>query len=334
MELAGGSGPPFLEVDRIISFCGLHTTQVAGRSVLVLGTMRFRDAVELYDAADGSPINSIDVGSRETNYGNLRTLLLPYPEQPLLLGGFSYRPIHVWQIPDGEVVAQWKAPGPWEAATVHEQGSVTTVAMAVEGTVRQLDAFTGREAGERLHAREGKSLFRRNTSELWSVASSGPYLLAGSSSGDVWQWDAGSGDVVAVWKEAHSGPVLRMTAHEVAGRPVLATMGSDQAVRVWDVSDGTQLGEDVWLSFDMPRPAFAAGGRLLIAGDHELKQVDVLTGERGPVLARWEQPNPERTEFDYAIEEIAVGDMAGVEVVFAASTAAVWRLDAATGEPV
>lgn len=158
--------------------------------------------------------------------------------------------------------------------------------------------------------------------------------VAGSESGDVWQWDAGSGDLAAVWRGAYSGPVLRMNSYEIGGRAVLVTMGSDQAVRVWDVATGSRLGADLWLSDDMPRMAAASGGRLLVGGDYEIKQLDILTGQRGPVLARWEQPGAERTEFDAAIEEICTGDAAGTEMLFVASYGEVWRLDAATGHVV
>jgi hypothetical protein len=334
MKLSGYSGRPFLEVDPIIWLCGLHATQASDQSVLVLAAMRYRDTLEFYDAVDGSPIRSVDIGSRETNSGKLRTLLFQHGEQRLLLGGFEYQPVRLWQVPDGEVVAQWKAPATWKAAAVQNRGQVTVAALAVEGTVRQLDAFTGREVGERLHARERRSLLRRNTSELWCVASVGGQVLAGSSDGDVWQWDAGSGDLVAVWRGAHDGPIVAMTAYKLADRVVLVTTGADQAVRVWDVDTGSRIAPEVWISFDLPQMAVAAGGRLLIGGDHEIKQVDMVTGERGPVLAKWEHPGAERTEFDPEIEGLCMGDLSGIEVVFVASSSALWRLDARTGTAV
>jgi hypothetical protein len=82
-----------------------------------------------------------------------------------------------------------------------------------------------------------------------------------------------------------------MSTHSVAGRTVLVTIGSDNAVVLWDIERGQGVPTDISVQVDVPRtaplPGPGSARDLLVVGDWTIWRFDAATGEarggRGPV---------------------------------------------------
>ncbi|MFI2486869.1 NB-ARC domain-containing protein [Promicromonospora kroppenstedtii] len=205
----------------------------------------------------------------------------------------------------------------WSAAFT---GDSTVALGRADGTVRLLDAPTGRET-TRLAAGQGR---------VWALASAGPYLAAACGDGLLRVWNAGqqilelNDDVVLTWAVAITDDGSLMTASDTSGHvrvwslpdgelrwdhdakagrvrslavsaeaDLVAAAGGDGVVRTWALSTGEER-------TDLPVPGWArtvtfdrSGSRLAVGagnGDvyiHQLGAAEaetVLRGHRGRVL--------------------------------------------------
>lgn len=67
-----------------------------------------------------------------------------------------------------------------------------------------------------------------------TVSASGNWLAAGHSSGNIVVLDSRTGLVISGWK-AHDGEILQLAP---LGENTLVSSSLDQAVSVWNISDG------------------------------------------------------------------------------------------------
>jgi len=344
MRLSGSVEPPFLQLPTLVSAWDLQAGVAGGRPIIVLaawagGPGGGRRFIAVIDAADGSDVLRIGVDDWALG-GSVRARLIGRDGDPYLLGVHDYG-VRLWRIPDGRLVSEWKPRGQCKDFDVLQQGDSSILAMVTDRTLRRVDATTGREVAKpvRPGGRLGRSV------DLYSVAIAGPYVFAGDAEGGVWRWDAASGQLAeegthgyraGVWRQAHVGPVIRMSAHAAAGRTVLVTTGSDNAVMLWDIESGHGIRADISVQADVPRTAPHPGAGpardLLVVGDWTIWRFDAATGEPRGVIARWETGDGSpRTEDHPDIDEIRTLNVNGVDAIFAATTTAIWRLNADSG---
>lgn len=320
MRMVEPAAEPFYVFDRQLwSNRGLLAVTAGDWPLLILtGRYGQRYRLDFLDAGSGEAVTQIDLGPWESNGGDLRLKIAA----GALIGGSTGWPLRRWAIPSGEFLGQWRAPRGWDAFDVTPDGS--TVLLAVHDTVRQLDAATGRAAGVRLKAR-GRWSFRGE--RLTTVCSAGPWVVAGSWAGELWIWRA-SGDLHALHRNAHH-VIVRSTAYEVDGRWYAATVGADNAVRLWDVESGEPI-RRVTRMIEEPPWAAHAHGELLIAGDLEIRRFDPATGEPKGILARFAADDPDfqlggDDEFAEFIDIRHICST-GPEAVYFSTPHALWRL--------
>ena len=102
-------------------------------------------------------------------------------------------------------------------------------------------------------------------------------LLAADFGAAVRLWDVRTGKPVANFDEGHVRPVTRMAFSRKPG--LLATVGEDNAVRLWDVARGRQI--RVWQHTNWVRAvAFSPDGKLLASScfDDTVRVFKVKTG--------------------------------------------------------
>jgi hypothetical protein len=327
MRLADSDDPPFLELTGPTQLYGLHAvTTATGRPILVLPQRAGNDRIEFVDALDASAVGHIALGDWTTNSGDLRTRVADHHGVPVLFGGFEHQPLRLWSIPDGRLLGEWRPKDPWRAIDLSVRGDAAVAALAVDDTVHQLDAVTGAPAGPHLRAGERTGLLRRRpTVQIWCLAVIGPHVIAGDRDGTLWRWDAKTGEQTAVWPRVHRGPIVRISAWSVAGRTVLATVGSDSTAHWLDADTGDRIATAALLN-DMPRPLALPDGTLLVAGDARIQAFDALTGDTRDDLARWILDDGVPAEDQPMVEEICAADVYGTPMLFAATLLTVWRL--------
>lgn len=149
------------------------------------------------------------------------------------------------------------------------------------GKVRLWDWRKGEQIGEPLDheyvetvtfSEDGKHLFSRGLGSIWiwdvtarpptgkqvggpnypvsftaiGVSSDGRYLATGSDSGEIQQWDVGSGEKHGREMQGHDNEVKDVT-YSPDGRYLVSVgaRGTDDTLRFWDVASGRQIGEPV-----------------------------------------------------------------------------------------
>jgi WD40 repeat protein len=153
-----------------------------------------------------------------------------------------------------------------------------------DGTVRFWDGAAAVAVGEPLTGHTGAVRWG-----AWcSVDDGGPLLFTGGGDGTVRRWNLDTGSAQGEPLTGHAGPVLWGACGFAGGREVLAT-GDDRTIRLWDVADGTALGELTGHSGPVTWGAWASldGRSVLVTGgvNGTLRLWDPATGTApGPAV--------------------------------------------------
>ena len=70
-------------------------------------------------------------------------------------------------------------------------------------------------------------------------------IVSGSSDGEVWVWDLGSGTPIGKPLHGQSGAVNPVAVGTRQGRTIVVSTGDDNTVRLWDLATGAPIGESL-----------------------------------------------------------------------------------------
>lgn len=142
-----------------------------------------------------------------------------------------------------------------------------------------------------------------------AVSRDGAVIAAGTASGKLFVFDAGSGDLLHTL-DAHKGGVLALAF----GRSALASAGQDGHARLWDVRSGTVTaalpGGNGWVSHLQWTPD---GKRLATAAGKSVK----LWNEQGTALQQWTA--------SAGINGLAFNAVGGLLAATSGAAAMLWR---------
>jgi WD40 repeat protein len=144
-------------------------------------------------------------------------------------------------------------------------------------TTRLWDAATGAEV----------AILEQEQGNVFCVDFSpdGTLVAAGSSYGELRLLDAATLTLQAVWEGTHETDV-RSVAFSPDGT-TLATVGYDQAVKLWDVASGAELASAPGHTRQVSNLALSPDGRLILAGSYDgtLRVWDITGDDAHPVFA-------------------------------------------------
>lgn len=236
-----------------------------------------------WQVSSGQPLGSIE------GFSSTVTSLAFAPNGNQLAAGTFNGPVRVWDTATGELIHLLRGHTDTVSEISFSPQGATLTTIGLDGMLRQWDIASGMKIFEQsgvslagtvsmtglLAQRAGPdqievispgtqtTLWRFGASEVVTLAFSpdGRRLAAGSLNGTVAAWDLTSGELL-MSIEGHEGAVLGMSFSPES--PLLASVGEDSAVRVYEVSTGQQLNE--LATHGLTSVAFSPDGRFLATG--------------------------------------------------------------------
>jgi WD40 repeat protein len=192
------------------------------------------------------------------------------PNGKLLAMGGTNGDIHLWQLPETQLLITNKGHASLVFSVVFSPDSRMLASGSADGTVKLWDCSTG----------ECLKVLQGHIGNAWSVAFSrdGHSLASGSGDGTLRCWDLNTGQCLKTL-QAHLGQVW-----SVAFSPqcrTLASSGADNTMKLWDVSTGQCLKTFQSDNNQVQSVAFSPDGKILASGGNDslVRCWDINTGE-------------------------------------------------------
>ncbi|AFZ16427.1 WD40 repeat domain-containing protein [Allocoleopsis franciscana] len=192
------------------------------------------------------------------------------PNGKLLAMGGTNGEIHLWQLPETQLLITNKGHTSLVFSVVFSPDSRMLASGSADGTVKLWDCSTG----------QCLNVLPGHIGNAWSVAFSpdGHSLASGSGDGTLRCWDLNTGQCLKMW-QAHLGQVWSV-AFSPQGR-TLASSGADNTMKLWDVSTGQCLKTFQSDNNQVQSVAFSPDGKILASGGNDclVRCWDINTGE-------------------------------------------------------
>ena len=199
------------------------------------------------------------------------------PDGKLLAMGDTNGEIHLWQLPETQLLISSKGHASLVFSVVFSPDSRMLASGSADGTVKLWDCSTG----------QCLKVLQGHTSNVWSVAFSpdGQSIASGSGDGTVCCWDLNTGQCLKTL-QGHLGQVWSVAFSPISPYQgglggILASSSADNTMKLWDVSTGQCLKTFQSDSAQVKSVAFSPDGKTIASGgdDSLVRYWDISTGK-------------------------------------------------------